>query len=126
MEDIGARRERHREQDAARMLRRLRPTVLGLEGRELLSTMWTVNSTGDADTGSGKSGDLRYCIDGADSTSGDNTINFSVSGTITLSGSQLELNNTSGDASQTIEIDGPGASVLSIRGNKASGVFKID
>jgi hypothetical protein len=130
MEDIETtrerRQERHRERDAARLMRRLRPTVLALEGRELLSTIWTVNSTGDAGTGSGNSGDLRYCIAGADSTSGDNTINFSVSGTITLSGSQLELKNTSGDASQTIEIDGPGASVLSISGNKASGVFQID
>ena len=103
---IGSRHERRRgrERDAARHRRRLRPTVMALEGRELLSaTTWTVNSLGDTGTGSGNSGDLRYCINGADSTTGDNIINFAVTGPITLSGTQLELSNTSG----TETIHGP-------------------
>ena len=52
-----------------------------LESRALLSlTTWTVNSLGDTGTGSGTSGDLRYVITQADKTTGDNTINFSVTG----------------------------------------------
>jgi hypothetical protein len=106
--------------------RRLRPSVLALEGRRLLSTTWTVDNLGDAGSGSGNSGDLRYCIAHADSTTGDNIIDIPAIGTITLSGTQLELNNTSGDPNQTIEIDGPRADLLSVSGNNASRVFQID
>ena len=121
---IGSRHERRRgrERDAARHRRRLRPTVMALEGRELLSaTTWTVNSLGDTGTGSGNSGDLRFCINGADSTTGDNIINFSVTGPITLSGTQLELSNTSG----TETIQGPAAGVT-VSGGKTTRVFQID
>ncbi len=115
-----------RERDAAPRNRLLRPTVMELEGRAQLSTTWTVNNLGDAGSGSGNSGDLRYCITHADSTTGDNIINIAATGTITLSGTQLELNNTSGDTTQTIVIDGPGANLLSVSGNQASRVFQID
>ena len=102
---IGAKIERRgwRERDAARRRRRLRPAVIMLEGRELLSTTWTVTSIGDTGTGSGNSGDLRYCINGADTTTGDNTINIAVTGTIKLAGTQLELSNGTG----TETITGP-------------------
>jgi hypothetical protein len=118
-------RKRGRRTVEARKGRRLRPTLLALEGRELLSTTWTVNSLGDTGTGSGSLGDLRYCINAADTTPGANIINVSVTGMITLSGTQLELNNTSRDP-QTIEISGPGANLLTISGNKASRVFQVD
>ena len=118
MNSIGLKQARRgwRERDAARRRRRLRPSVMALEGRTLLSsTTWTVNSLGDTGTGSGNSGDLRYCITQADQTPGDNTIKFSVSGTIQLTTIQLtpgssigplELQNTSGDPNQTITITG--------------------
>src|SRR5262249_38830942 len=53
--------ESRRAEDRRRL--RLRPTLLVLEERKLLST-WTVNSTGDAGSGIGLAGDLRYCITG--------------------------------------------------------------
>jgi hypothetical protein len=109
-----------RKRDAGR--RRLRPTVITLEGRTLLSTTWTVNSLAD----DGSAGTLRYEIDHADATPGDNIIDFSVSGTISLDSQkgQLELNNTSGGA-QTITISGPAGGVT-IGGGGKTGVFQID
>jgi hypothetical protein len=84
-------------------------TLEVLECRELLSlTSWTVNSLGDTGTGSGNSGDLRYCITQADKTTGDNTINFSVTGTITLNSALPDLSNTTG----LMDIEGPGAASL--------------
>ena len=63
------------------------------------STAWD-----DAGTGSGLSGDLRYVITQADQTTGDNTINFSVTGTITLNSALPDLSNTTG----LMDIEGPG------------------
>src|SRR5512143_1318188 len=82
-------------------------TVEPLEGRALLST-FTVNSLGDTGIGSGLSGDLRYVITQVDQTRGDNTINFAVTGTITLNSPLPDLNNTTG----LTDIKGPGASSL--------------
>ena len=51
-----------------------------LERRELLSTTWTVNSTGDAGTGSGTIGDLRWCIEQVNATTGSQVIDFAITG----------------------------------------------
>src|SRR5450755_2600552 len=72
----------------------------------------TVTSLAD----DGSSGTLRSVI--AAAAPGD-TINFSVSGTITLTSGQLEL-------SQNLTISGPGAANLAISGNNASTVFRVD
>jgi hypothetical protein len=124
MNVIGVKDQRRgkRERDTARRRWRLRPSVMALEGRKLLSTTWTVSSLAD----DGSAGTLRSEIGQADATAGDNIINFSGTGTITLSGTELELNNTSGDPKQTIEITGPGANLLSVSGNNASRVFQVD
>ena len=97
-------------------------TLEPLEDRRLPSTMWTVDSLYDSGTGSGLRGDLRYVITQADQTPGDNTINFSVTGTITLNSALPDLNNTKG----LIDIDGPGANNLTISGNNGVRVFHID
>jgi hypothetical protein len=100
--------------------------VEALEDRRLLTT-WTVNSLGDTGTGTGKSGDLRYCITQADATSGDNTIDFSVTGTITLNSALPDLSNTTG----LTDIEGPGATSLTVARSTAAGtpdfrIFTID
>jgi len=106
---------------------RRRLTLEPLEGRALLSlTTWTVNSLGDTGTGSGTSGDLRYVITQADKTTGDNTINFAVTGTITLNSALPDLSNTTG----VMDIEGPGAASLTVARSSTSetdfSVFTVD
>ncbi len=107
---------------------RRRLTLEPLEGRALLSlTTWTVNSLGDTGTGSGTSGDLRYVITQADQTQGDNTIDFAVTGTITLKSALPDLSNTTG----LMDIEGPGAASLTVARSSASGtpdfgIFTVD
>ena len=71
----------------------------------------TVTNTNDSGAGS-----LRAAI--ASASSGD-TINFSVTGTITLTTGVLEITNS-------LTITGPGASTLAISGGGVSGVFIVD
>jgi len=98
----------------------MRPSVMALEDRRLLST-FTVTNTADSGTGS-----LRYEIGLANSNAGANTIAFdatffSTPQTITLAGTQLELSNTSG----TETITGPAAGVT-VSGGGLSRVFQVD
>src|SRR5262249_141934 len=105
---------------------RRRLTLEALEDRTLLS-VFTVNSLGDTGAGTGTSGDLRFCITQANATTGDNTINFSVTGTITLNSALPDLSNTTG----LTDIEGPGAASLTVARSSASGtpsfrVFRVD
>ena len=82
---------------------------------------------GDTGTGSGTSGDLPYVITQADKTPGDNTINFAVTGTITLTSALPDLSNTTG----VTDIEGPGATSLTVAsgstmGTAEFGVFTVD
>ena len=71
----------------------------------------TVTNTNDSGPGS-----LRQAI--ADANSGD-TINFAVTGTITLGGAKLDIY-------KNLTITGPGAGALSISGDSAIGVLYVD
>jgi hypothetical protein len=91
---------------------RFRPRLEGLEERTVLSTLTVTNNL---DSGAGS---LRAAIKNANS--GD-TIAFasSLNGqTITLTSGELAI-------SQSLDIEGPGASILAISGNNASRVFDI-
>ena len=72
----------------------------------------TITVTSTADSGAGT---LRQAL--ANANDGD-TIDFSVTGTITLSSGELSVNDS-------ITISGPGANVLAVSGNHVSGVFFI-
>ncbi len=94
-----------------------------LEGRQLLSTFTVTNAT---DTPVVGKIDLRQAIGLANAAGGDETINFdktvfSVPQTITLTGTQLELTDTTG----TTTITGPKAG-LTVSGGGLSGVFQVD
>ena len=121
---IGAGNERRKHgPDGVRGRLRLRPTVVALEGRTLLST-FTINSTAD----DGSTGTLRWAINQANQNGQANTITFSSlfnsPQTITLTGGTLELTDTA----QTT-ITGPGANLLTLNGTDTAGnghtVFEV-
>ena len=105
----------------ARKRRRMRPTLLALEDRRLLST-FTVTKTLD----DGSAGTLRWAVGQANSAGGAETIAFDKTvfkspQTIALSGTQLELSDTTG----TETITGPKAGVT-VSGGGLSRVFQVD
>ena len=106
--------------------RRLRPSIMALEVRTLLST-FTVTSTDDsAPAGNPTPGTLRWAVEQADTDNQADTIGFSslfnTPQTITLSGGTLQLTNT---AKTTLA--GPGASLLTVNGGDDPGgaVFEV-
>src|SRR5580692_4417085 len=118
---IGAGNKRRKQgPDGVRGRLRLRPALVALEGRALLSTL-TVNSTAD----DGSTGTLRWAIGQANASNQADTIDFSslfdTPQTITLTSGSLLL--TSAD---TTTISGPGANLLTVSGNQAGRVFDID
>ena len=102
---------------------RMRPTLLALEDRRLLSTIVVNNPT---DTPVVGQIDLRQAIVQANTNGGAETITFDKTvfktpQTITLTGGQLELSDTSG----TETITGPKAGVT-VSGGGLSRVFQVD
>ena len=105
-------------------------TIEVLESRTLLtSTVYTVDASTDAGTGTGNTGDLLYCVtqansdpnpDGTEIEFEASVFNASDPQTITLS-STLVLSDTSGPE----VIQGPGASIGTISGGNAVGVFQV-
>jgi Right handed beta helix region len=107
-----------------RRRRQLRPTLLALEERKLLSTIVVNNPT---DTPVAGQIDLRQAIDMANTIGGDEVIKFdrtifATAQTIELTSGQLELSDTTG----TETINGPGAGDLTIDAGGTSRVFAID
>src|SRR5262249_20725612 len=86
---------------------RSRLAVEALEDRTLLST-FVVDRLTDTGAGTGLTGDLRYCLPQANASPGDDTITFAVTGTINLTGVLPDL-------SSNIDLEGPGASSLTVR-----------
>jgi hypothetical protein len=89
----------------------------------LSPTTYLVNLVGDAGSGSGTSGDIRYCINQADNpANAGSTITFDTtalgSNAITLTKGQLVI-------AANMTITGPGASKLTLNGNHANRVFDI-
>ena len=102
---------------------RMRPTLMVLEDRKLLSTIVVNNAT---DTPVAGKIDLRQAIVKANTSGGDQDIEFdntvfSTQKTITLSGKQLEVSDKTG----AVTITGPDAGVIVSAAGK-SRVFQID
>ena len=104
--------------------RRLRPAVVALEGRTLLSTIVVDNPTDKPVTGQT---DLRQAIAYAETLPGPSTITFDPAffgtrrRTIRLTGGPLYLTDPA-----NITIVGPGARRLTIGGGGKSGVFDLE
>jgi len=101
--------------------RRFQPMIEILEERRLLSNYF-VNKLGDAGTGAGNSGDLRYCINQANANPVANTISFDATvfathQTITLGSTDLVLTRPAGAGvpvgfvGSLLTITGPAAGV---------------
>jgi hypothetical protein len=101
--------------------RRMRPSVMALEDRQLLATFTVINTLGD-----GTPGSLRWAIGQANANAGADTIAFDGAAfatpqTIALGGTQLDLTDTTGATT----ITGPAAGVT-VSGGGASRVFKVN
>ncbi len=120
---------------AARRRRVAQAVVEALENRRLFSTITvtTLVDTTNYPTSvtisqlNATPVSFRDAINAVNNTGGNDTINFAASltaggpATITLNGSELLLNDTSG----TLTIDGPAANLLTISGNNANRVFEV-
>src|SRR5438132_2896934 len=98
--------------------RHYRLQLEALEDR-LLPSVFTVDRLTDAGQGSGLAGDLRYCLTQA--TSGQDTIAFSVTGTINLTKALPEL-------SKSVSIGGPRPDLLTVRRDTGGSyrIFTVD
>jgi hypothetical protein len=98
---------------------RVRPEVLVLEERRLLSLVIPVTSPGDSGPGT-----LRDAVATADQANQPVEFQFQLEegATIALTSGQLELNNVN----EPVAIEGPGALGLTIDGTDSSRIFQID
>src|SRR5262245_33753759 len=92
---------------------RIRPHVELLEAREVPSTFTVTRLADDTLAGS-----LRWAITQANAEPGDDTIAFDVTGTISLTRALPDL-------SSNIDLQGPGADLLTVRGQGAAGGYGI-
>ncbi len=116
---VGAGRDRGRN--------RLKPGLLVLEDRRLLSTFTVTSPLDTVTNNTPMTGTLRWAVGQADLATSPSTINFGLGGgpqTITLSQllDPIELSNTA----EPITITGPGANLLTIDGHDEGAVLRID
>src|SRR5262245_37077742 len=104
----------------ARQRPRARLAVEALEDRTLPST-FMVDRLTDTGAGEGLAGDLRYCINQANALPGDDTITFSVIGTLNPAGGLPDLRSNIG-------LQGPGADSLTGRRDTGGSyrIFTVD
>jgi hypothetical protein len=90
-----------------------------LEPRDVLSTC-VVNSLGDTGVGvAADHGDLRFCVNRANALAGPDTITFAVTGSVMLTSPMPDLTDT-------LDIKGPGAALLSVTNATTNGrVFHV-
>ena len=109
-----------------RQRRRMRPTLLALEERALLSTFPVTSAADSAPASAPAVNTLRWAVEQANAATSASSIEIELGtspATITLLQGQLELNNT---AYPTTIYNGPGEGAVTISGNNASRVFQID
>ncbi len=94
------------------------PTLEPLEDRQLLSTCHVTRLT-DQGIGKGFRGDLRYCINKVNAEPGADLIFFHVTGSI-------NLNNALPQLTSEIDIQGPGAALLTINAQRKARVFYVN
>src|SRR5262245_60818637 len=93
-------------------------SILGCSSLPLLAqSTFVVDRLTDTGEGSGLRGDLRYCITQANQLPGDDTITFTVTGTINLTSALPNL-------STNIDIQGPGSDLLTVR-RDTGGFYRI-
>ncbi len=100
---------------------RLRPELLALEDRRLLSVFAVTSAADD-----GSNGTLRSAVEQANAATSPSQIEFELGtspATIALSQGQLELSNT---AQATTIYDGPGQGPVTVSGGGASRVFRVN
>ncbi len=104
----------------------MRPTLLMLEERTLLS-LFTVTSAADSNSVSPyTTGTLRWAVEQADAANSASSIEIELGtspAAITLAQGQLTLSNANDG---TTIYDGPGEGPVTISGNNASRVFQVD
>ena len=105
--------------------RRLRPSIMALEGRTLLSTFTVTSADDTAPVGNPAAGTLRWAVEQADTNDQADTIVFSslfnTPQTIMLDGGTLQLTDTA-----KTTFTGPGANLLTVQGNDEPGVTVIE
>src|SRR5262249_14909194 len=101
-----------------RARRRVRPHWLPLEQLEDRMVLTTFNVLNPADSGPGS---LRQAIVDANTHTGAHVINFApgLQGTITLTSGELDITDD-------LTINGPGANVLTVSGDKTYRIFEVE
>ena len=97
-----------------KLMFRLAAAVLGLTLSDAHAATFTVTNLGDSGSGS-----LRQAILDANAASGDDTITFSVNGTITLAFALPAVTDST-------TIEGPGTNLVTISGNNSVQVFVLN
>jgi hypothetical protein len=100
---------------------RTRLFVSPLEDRTVPAT-FTVNATSDSGTGSGTSGDLRYCVTQSNAATGPNTINFDT--TLFASPQTITLGSVLPTFTQPVTLQGTSARNVLISGNNAVQIMR--